>query len=499
MQTRWWDPYGFNVNWYGWSMPMHEVTKNPPLACAYIALISAVCGENEFALHIGFFLQAIAVVLGTYTLARRFCGHPFDAAMATLFAPVFMVSSTTLMCDVLMVALWVWAMVLWMRALESNQHFLLALAALLVGACSLTKYFGIALIPLLFVYSLARNRRVGWWLAHLLIPIAIIGLYEGAMRTLYGHGLMWDAFGYASQNEAHGIGALFFKAMTAVGFTGGCSAIVLIFAPVFWRSRRWIGTAIVGTLLLPATWILLSSLSGHTESRARLGITLLWTLLILGGVALLSFPIIEWKRHRNAETLMLLLWVLGTFAFCLLNWTINGRAVLPMIPALAILLLRRIELLTGSNKLRLNWFFGAAALLSLLVSFADYQLANSGRAAAAEIQNKFGRSPSVAVWFQGHWGFQYYAEANGLIPFDSEQPKTGPGDLMVLPFNNTNLKPIPENAIERVATLEMPVAPWIATMSRTVGAGFYMDILGPLPFSFGSVPPEKYYVVRFKH
>ena len=144
MQTQWWDPYGFEVNWYGWTMPMHEVTKNPPLACAYIALISSIFGENEFALHLGFFAQAIAVVLGTYELARRLCDRPFQAALAALFTPVFLVSSTTVMCDVLMVALWVWAVVVWMRGLENNQPLTLALAGLLVGACVMAKYFGIA-------------------------------------------------------------------------------------------------------------------------------------------------------------------------------------------------------------------------------------------------------------------------------------------------------------------------------------------------------------------
>ena len=58
MQRRLWDPFGFNVNWYGWSMPMHEVTKNPPLACAGIALILSLFGESEFALHCVFFLPA---------------------------------------------------------------------------------------------------------------------------------------------------------------------------------------------------------------------------------------------------------------------------------------------------------------------------------------------------------------------------------------------------------------------------------------------------------
>ncbi len=35
-------------------------------------------------------------------------------------------------------------------------------------------------------------------------------------------------------------------------------------------------------------------------------------------------------------------------------------------------------------------------------------------------------------------------------------------------------------------------------MSKAVGAGFYMDILGPLPFAFGPVPTEKYYILRWK-
>jgi hypothetical protein len=39
---------------------------------------------------------------------------------------------------------------------------------------ALTKYFGIALIPLLLVYALAKERRVGAWLLHFLIPIAVL-------------------------------------------------------------------------------------------------------------------------------------------------------------------------------------------------------------------------------------------------------------------------------------------------------------------------------------
>jgi 4-amino-4-deoxy-L-arabinose transferase-like glycosyltransferase len=497
MLTRWWDPYGFEVNWYGWAMPMHEVTKNPPLACVWIALLISIFGEDEFALHLGFFLQAIAMVLGTYALARRLCDHAFYAALAALCTPAFMISSTTLMCDVLLVAFWVWAVVFWMRGMEENRPRFLALAALLVAAASLTKYFGIALVPLLLVYTLVRNGRAGWWLVYLLIPLAVMGLYEGSMRALYGHGLIWDAFSYANQKEAHETRAWFVKALTALGFTGGCCAIVLVLAPALWRLRTW-GWGVIGaTILLPTTWILAGTMAS-AESPACVGITLLWTLFILGGLAVLALPILDWKRHRNAAALMLLLWVWGTFVFCILNWTINGRSILPMVPAVAILLLRRVEFVRISANLRLVPFFGVTALLSLLVAFADFRLADSARAAATEIRSKFAITSSATVWFQGHWGFQYYAQASGFRAFDSTQPQTRPGDLMVMPLNNTNLKPIPENTFERMAVIEVPVFPGIASVSRPLGAGFYTDIVGPLPFAFGAVPPEKYYVIRFK-
>lgn len=497
MQSRWWDPYGFDVNWYGFPLPMHQITKNPPLACAFIALIISVFGENAFALHVGFICQAVAVVLGTYALARRLCDTPFQAAVAAVFTPVFLVSSTTVMCDTMMVALWVWAVVLWMRALQNNQPLLFVLAALLISACSLSKYVGMALIPLLLVYSLIRNGRPGWWLIYFLIPIVIIGFYEYATRALYGHGLVGDAFTYVGPNAVHGAGARFSKVLTSLGFIGGCCAIVPIFAPVLWRRKVWLGIAITALLLLPTTWVLLGSMSSYKDSPARLGISLLWTLVILGGVGVLALPIVEWKRSKNADTLLVGLWVWGTFAFCVLNWTVNARSVLPMVPAVAILLFRRIDFLGKSANPQLKWLFGAAAVLSLMVCLADYRLANSARAAAAEIRWKFGDSPGP-IWFQGHWGFQYYAEANGMRPYDSRNPKTRPGDLLVVPVANTNLSPVSLDTADPIAVIEKPVFPWVTTMSHALGAGFYTDVVGPLPFSFGAVLAEKYIVFRVK-
>jgi hypothetical protein len=73
-------------------------------------------------------LAALAVIWGTYRLARHCCDHPMLAALAALFTPVFLVSSLTVMCDVLMLAFWVWAVVWWVEGMERDDFGRLAVS-----------------------------------------------------------------------------------------------------------------------------------------------------------------------------------------------------------------------------------------------------------------------------------------------------------------------------------------------------------------------------------
>jgi 4-amino-4-deoxy-L-arabinose transferase-like glycosyltransferase len=115
------DPFGFNVEW-GWTaLPMWKVTGNPPLASYYLAAGAGIFGWGEIALHFVFLLPALAVVLGTHRLARNFCSQPMLAALATLFTPVFLVSSLTVMCDVPMLAFWIWTVVFWVEGMEQKK------------------------------------------------------------------------------------------------------------------------------------------------------------------------------------------------------------------------------------------------------------------------------------------------------------------------------------------------------------------------------------------
>ena len=192
------NPYGFDLIWDFTRVRMSDVTQNPPLASYYAAAVGSVAGWSERALHLGFLAITLALVLGTYRLAEKFTKYPLLAALATLLTPGLLVSASSVMCDTMMLALWVWAVICWIEGLEPERPGLLILSGMLVGAAELTKYFGAALIPLLVVYSIMRLRKPGRWMLYLLIPIAMLWGYQHWTASIYGQGLLTRAAVFAA-------------------------------------------------------------------------------------------------------------------------------------------------------------------------------------------------------------------------------------------------------------------------------------------------------------
>ncbi len=197
------DFYGFAVNWYGTAMPIAEVTKNPPGVSYAMAVWGSFFGWSEVALHTGFLLAGGGVVLGTYALGRELTPRPLMAALFVLLTPVFIVSATQVMSDVPMLALWVWAVYLWVSGERLRSMRRLLWASLLVAVCALTKYFGMALIPLLLVYSGMRHKCFRRHMLALLLPVALLAAYQLLTWRLYGRGLLLDAADYTTHEDEH--------------------------------------------------------------------------------------------------------------------------------------------------------------------------------------------------------------------------------------------------------------------------------------------------------
>jgi hypothetical protein len=227
-------------------------------------------------------------------------------------------------------------------------------------------------------------------------------------------------------------------------------------------------------------------------------ITLQFSAFVVAGVSLVILVAADLQRSRDPDSVLLTLWTLGTLTYCwLCNWSVNGRTILPIAPAVGILIFRRIEQqagFTGRHFLAKVLPLILAACLAMGVSWADCRLANAARAAAGVVLARYGAEKS-RVWFTPTWGFTYYMTSYGFNCYDAGHPQIEPRDVLVVPLNSPT---VPESitAWQRNCTaFDVVSSNVLTTMHPALGAGFYSSEWGPLPFAFGPVPHERYFVI----
>jgi 4-amino-4-deoxy-L-arabinose transferase-like glycosyltransferase len=303
------DFFGCKVNWWVSALPMWVANYNPPLFSYILAGAASLFGWNEIVLHLACLAVAFAAAAGIYSLAQMWCARPLLATVIAMVTPAFLVSSTTLMCDVPMLAFWIWALVLWERALgkeQSRWQFLGAGA--LAGLAVLTKYSAITLLPLLFGLSLLRTGKLGWWwLAGLAVPLFMLAGYELITTRMYGRGLFSAAVHYAHTTHIEFPGGWKASGIIGLAFAGGSLLPLLFFAPFLWRPKTWLagGVVILGMwLALFPLWDNLGLATNGTDpQRIKHWYYLLQVVLLTaGGLHVLLLAAAETWRRRDAVT-----------------------------------------------------------------------------------------------------------------------------------------------------------------------------------------------------
>jgi hypothetical protein len=243
------------------------------------------------------------------------------------------------------------------------------------------------------------------------------------------------------------------------------------------------------------------------------GGTMQWILraaFLAGGVGLLwgagTGALRLWgsgARERRVCAL-LVLWFGVQFVFDVVGlWEMNIRfAFLSAVPA-TVLCLVEIERLAARTPQRtrgaLATALGLGAIVSVLVAWSDAEWAAGYRRIATEIAAARSSERSrETVWFVGHWGFQHYATAAGMVPYSPRDDRIGPGNLLIVPLNAAR-QSVPEAIIDRVTVLErhaiMPTLP-VRTMGG--GGGFYSTGWGPLPWGWSREPADVIVVTRYE-
>jgi len=492
------DFYGFDVNWYGATMPMSTVAMNPPLGSFFLAGVSLFAGWSEVGLHLGMLVPALAAVLGTWRLARQFTAPPLFSALALLSLPGFLVSATTLMPDVMATALWCWAVVLWMEGLARDGIGHFAGAALLAGACVVTKYVGIGLVLLFLVHGTLVRRRPGLWLV-VPVGVALVAFaYAIYVHSLYGLNPFSMASRYA-QHSREQSGTWASHTLVGLAFLGGSAATIAFLMPWLWSWRQIVGFGI-GVLVLAIAFSVIATLVPYPppalqgETWLRLAHPAVFVCLGVQIVVLVARRLV---RDADADAILLASWIAGVFVFAAFaNWTTNVRSLLLALPAVAILLLGEAgrSVSPGSARcLLVPLTFGTA--IALAVAHADYALARANQAAAKDLTAS-ARSWNGPVRFEGTWGFQQYMQSGGVRKVDFHESQLVPGTLLVVSARSAPPDPTSFVFLE---TRAYPVAALASTLSLERGSGFYSDVFGPVPFALGWAPPERFALLKVVH
>lgn len=497
------DFFGGTANWYGSNVPMWQVNLNPPLMPYVLAVTASIFGWNEIPLHLACMFIAIAAAAGIYVLAKMWCSRPFLATIIAIVTPAFLVSATTLMCDLLVLSFWVWAIVCWEQACRNESgNWKFVVGGVLAGLAILTKYSAIQLPPLLVLLSLVRAkawmrspRKCGWAIVGLLAAGVMVVCYEILTGRLYGKGLLVYAaqevqsyrFGYPGGWTAKGI--------IGLTFAGGCMLPILSFVPWLWPRRTWlVGAVIISIGILGA--FQLGPNPGIIHAWLNPGIWNDWAfrlqvaLFLLAGVHLLLLAITESWQQRDAVSVFLAVWIVCFLIFAgVLNWTVNARSFLPAVPAIAILAVRRLERRAGPGFAPC-WFLAPilpAVAITLSLVIANYKSANMARIVAKEIASQ-GQSPGHQLWINGHGGCQYYLQQLGAQSFDNKEFVLQSGDTVAVLWNSGTITTLPGGSVGLISTIVRDPGAWLnlSGASRYGLAGFFDADWGPIPFTIGN-------------
>lgn len=419
------DPFGFDIYWYQWPQPAHEDLLAPVVAY-WGALGLAVAGANVFAWKLWLFPFALLFTWALHRLARRFApGLETWLVAATLFGPAFL-PSFNYMQDVPAIALGLAALSLWLDAADRRSLRLALAAGLVAGLAMQTKWTQLTIPAAMLLYGVLAQRLRFAIAACAAAALVFVG-WEAAMTLRYGHGMLLFQLGF----------------------------------PFFWTPRTEMILPLVhllGALLAVPALLGLAALGAPRWVVAGLGVAIaagwsaLWawpvasTLYLLSGVACVATGVAlavallrrpapgAWLAAHRTE-LFLVLWLAGEVTtYFVISYFPAVRRVLMTVLVATLLAGRAGSLALGRRALPLRPLLALQVALGLAVWSVDLLEARAQQQVAEQsVQRIRAHDPGAAIWYVGHWGFQYYAEAAGMQPLIPDHTLVRRGDWLVVP------------------------------------------------------------------
>lgn len=445
------DPYGFTMMSLDVPVPATQVLA-PPVLPYWWALAIALFGMNPVLWKLWLFPFCLSFTLALLALLRRFtAGLEAPLLLLTVLSPVFL-PAVNLMLDVPAMALALVAVALFLHATERNSMRLAVMAGLIAGLAMQTKYTSAVELATILAYAFV-SRRMGQGAATAVAAITIFVSWEAFMAWRYGQ----SHFMIHLQSQGRTAAQQVNLAIGLVTMVGGLAPAVGLVGLAALGRPRWLvlGALCMAGLAYAFIGYGLSDLARPLFTLGRLARISGYDALF-GAMGLLAFAV--WTRAgwtlcrtpaRGRMDQFLAVWLLLEVAGCFaISPFPAARRVMGIVVAGTLVAGRlAARACVTPQRRRLVWEVVAAGiLLGLIYYCVDLREAASekeaARAAARLVRR---RQPDAAIWHTGYWGFQFYAELDGMREFvpgyellDSRWPRPVPsrlrrGDWLVLP------------------------------------------------------------------
>jgi 4-amino-4-deoxy-L-arabinose transferase-like glycosyltransferase len=469
-------PYSFEICWGDELLPANQLLA-PPVLLYWLAAAMRVFGDQPWLWKLSLWPLHALLVFSLFALFRRFA-RPLAMPLVwmTVLSPALLPSSN-LMLDVPALALATSSTAVFLHGADRRSWKIALLAGLIAGLAMQTKYTALVVPPVLLAWGWSQGRLRVACLA-VAASMAVFAGWELAMHWQQGA----SHFLYALQHRpGSGAGRVRHLISPTLTMTAALAPGALLTGLYAWRRSWWplsaAAAALIGGLLAIA-------------ATAELETPLYGTLAVTWWLAMALMVVMLWRASRlhgeqaRYTILFLCLWlgleIAGVFAMSPFP---AARRVLGVV-VVATLLAGRFAWHNGAVQRGPLWFAaGVSAACGALLAFVDYQEANATRQAAEQAAAVVrSNSSAQTAWFSGAWGFQFYAERQGLRPLLPGVTRVRRGDLLVLarqPLNRLDLHLESAPVLEEQVIAIQDSLPWQTVLCYYGGRTPVRHVEGP--------------------
>jgi len=480
--------------------------NSTPLVSYYLAFIFLLFGHSEIAVHASYILFYLMIGFSFYYLSKRFVSKPLLSTLILISTVSFVVMSHNIMLDVPMMGILLVSITLFIYGVDKGNHLLMAVGSIFAGFAYLAKPNGIISVPLLILYALLRKKYK--YIPYIFVSISLIALWS--WQTYAFEHRIWiiehlpHLYKLKSSLNFNIVAAYIF---TNISYIGGATIFPFFFLYPFILEKR--NKIILGLTLLFMT-IVSIGLYFISSKFVSGQYTIFHLILFVSFTTSFAFFIInvlvEYRKeiinctigivknkHANCnnDLFFLLVWLFGIYLF---NSIISGGSakyvtliIPPLILVFSIISQQYATRFQINHRKLLLVIFLTSAIVSIAVSYADYQYADVYRDFSYNIAKKF-QTESNTVWYNGFYGFRYYMRKQNhpILSVQSNEPKVG--DFVIV-ARIPSPRPLSEKLKKRInpiQTISYKGGFPIRTQSPISHAGFYTYGGGFLPYSFSN-------------